>query len=77
MSALAQCSDVSVSYISGEIEKLHKLREELSAQHGKKSAELASLDFKSLDFDEKRIVASEFINKILINENEVNIEWKM
>ena len=77
VSALAQCSDVSVSYISGEIEKLHKLREELSAQHGKKSAELASLDFKSLDFDEKKIVASEFINKILINENEVNIEWKM
>lgn len=75
--ALSECSDISATYISREIERLHKVREQLLSQPHKTETELAKLDFKSLDFEEKKIVAAEFINKILINENEVNIEWKM
>ena len=77
VNALAQCGDISARYISSEIERLHKAREELIAKPKKSETEFAKLDFKSLDFDEKKIVAAEFINRILINEDEVNIEWKM
>lgn len=75
--ALSECSDISATYISREIERLHKVREQLLSQPHKTETEFAKLDFKSLDFEEKKIVAAEFINRILINENEVNIEWKM
>lgn len=75
--ALSECSDISAAYISREIERLHKVREQLLSQPHKTETEFAKLDFKSLDFEEKKIVAAEFIKRILINKNEVNIEWKM
>ena len=75
--ALSECSDISATYISREIERLHKVREQMLSQPHKNETEFTKLDFKSLDFEEKKIVAAEFINRILINENEVNIEWKM
>ena len=75
--ALANSSDLSAAYISREIERLHKVREQLLSQPHKTETEFAKLDFIPLDFEEKKIVAAEFINRILINENEVNIEWKM
>ena len=77
VSALANSGDISAAYITREIERLHKVREQLLLQSHKTEMEFEKLDFKSLDFEEKKIVAAEFINKILINENEVNIEWKM
>ena len=77
VNALAQCGDISAEYISNEIERLHKEREELLAKPHKNEMKFTKLDFKSLDFDEKKIVAAEFIDRILINEDEVNIVWKM
>ena len=77
VNALAQCGDISAEYISNEIESLHKAREKLLAKPQKNEKNFAKLDFKSLDFEEKKIVAAEFIDRILINEDEVNIIWKM
>ena len=77
VSALANSGDISAAYITREIERLHRILEQLLSSPQKTETELAMLDFKSLDFEEKKIVAAEFINRILINGNEVNIEWKM
>ena len=65
---------ISDRILGGETPKTKGMRENTALDY---ETEFAKLDFKSLDFEEKKIVAAEFINRILINENEVNIEWKM
>ena len=75
--ALAEGSEISAVYITKEIERLHKMREEMLNKPKNEVQKFEKIDFKSLGFGEKKLVASQFINRILIGENEVNIEWKM
>lgn len=75
--ALAEGSEISAVYITKEIERLHKMREEMLNKPKNEERKFEKIDFKSLGFDEKKLVVSQFINRILIGENEVNIEWKM
>jgi len=77
VNALAESSDIAVSYISRQIESLHKQREELMNQSVSKPAKMRSLDFKSLTFDEKKLIAAEFIERIQIEGKNVNIIWKI
>lgn len=77
VNALAASSEVSVSYISKEIDKLHKEREELLASICSTSAAPEHIDFDAASFDEKKIIAAEFIEKILLDGNSVNIIWKI
>jgi hypothetical protein len=56
---------------------LHKQREELMNQGVSKPSKIRTLDFKSLTFEDKKLIAAEFIDKILIEGKNVNIIWKI
>lgn len=79
VSALAESSEISAKYISAQIEKLDKERNALleAAKTQPKTNRPKTLDFKALAFEEKKIVACEFIEKILIEGKNVNIIWKI
>jgi len=77
INALAESSEIAVSYISKQIDSLHKQRDELIKHSHSDSKKTAALDFKSLAFDEKKLIAAEFIDKILLNGKNVNIIWKI
>lgn len=77
INALAESSEIAVSYISKQIDSLHKQRDELIKRSHSDSKKTAALDFTSLAFDEKKIIAAEFIDKILLNGKNVNIIWKI
>ena len=76
VNALAECSDISAGYISRQIDKLHKEREALLGRSASSSPLSRRLDFDSAGFTEKKLIASEFIERILLEENMVNIIWK-
>ena len=80
--ALAECSDVSVQYINKEIERLHAERSQLIEKQSavskrKQTNELSTLNFEEISFEEKKIVASVFIEKILLSGNTAEIIWKV
>lgn len=75
--ALAEGGEVSAAYITKEIERLHKMREEILEKSKTAGKKLEKIDFNRLAFHEKKLVAAQFINRILISGNEVNIEWKI
>lgn len=77
IAALAESSDISASYISKQIEMLHKEREELMKNIPKDVQTKNILDFNTLEFGEKKIIAAEFIDRILLNGKDVNIVWKI
>ena len=79
VSALAESSEISAKYISAQIEKLDKERKSLleSAKAKPKQSRPKTIDFKKLTFEEKKIVAVEFIEKIKIEGNSVEIVWKI
>ena len=77
VNALAESGDIAISYISRQIEVLHKQREELMNKSVSKPAKRQTLDFKSLAFEDKKLIAAEFIDKILIEGKNVNIIWKI
>ena len=77
VNALAESNEIAVSYISKQIEILHKEREELLKQSKSQPAKKQTLNFGKLTFDEKKIVAAEFIEKILIEGKNVNIMWNI
>lgn len=76
LAALAESSEVSATYINRQIEKLHKKKEALLDKSTPTHPRVQQLDFDALDFQEKKLVAAEFIEKILLGEDEVNIMWK-
>ena len=79
VSALAESSSIAVSYISKQIEKLHTEREQLLARVRDTGAfpDKAKLDFAAASFQEKSLIAKEFIDRILVEGDQINIIWKM
>ena len=77
VTALAESSEISAAYISKEIERLHKQREEIIASASEKRLLPTQLDFEAASFEEKKMIAAEFIDRILLNQNRVNIIWKV
>lgn len=80
VNALAESSAVSVPYISAQIEKLHRQREQLlkDMQAGAcKSAQKLHIDFDQASFDEKKIIAREFIEKITLKGSSADVIWKV
>lgn len=74
---ITESSEVSASYISKKIEALHKERERMIQQDNKKPVKPEQLDFYSLGFEEKKVVAAQFIERILLSNDTVNIVWKV
>lgn len=77
VNALSESGEIAVSYISKQIEVLHKQREEIMNQSLSKPTKIKSLDFKTLSFDKKKLIAAEFIERIHIEGKNVNIIWKI
>lgn len=77
VNALAESSEVSATYISKQIDKLHKERETLLARSIPASPHSRHLDFDAASFEEKKLIAAEFIERILLEDNRVNIIWKI
>ncbi len=77
VNAIAVSDDISAAYISKQIEELHKERISLLEDMGKKSSKKQEIEFYKLGFDEKKMVAAQFIEKISLEDDKVNIEWKI
>lgn len=77
VNALAESGEIAVSYISKQIEALHREREELLKSCKPEHTTVRSLDFNFLSFEEKKLVAAQFIDKVLIEGKNVNILWKI
>ncbi len=82
ISALSESSDVTVGYINREIKRLDNERKELvseqeSARKRKCANDIADLNFERLCFDERKIVASFFIEKILLSGDTAEIRWRI
>lgn len=77
INALSESSEVAASYISKQIDKLHKEREALLAKNVAPHAPIKSLKFDTLSFDEKKVIAAEFIDRILLENDTANIIWKI
>ena len=77
MRALAESSEVSASYISKEIDRLHREREALLASIAPAPQRNLRLDFDAAGFEEKKLIAAEFIDRILLDSDQVNIVWKV
>ena len=77
ISALAESSEVSARYISKQIDKLDKERKALLLQSAAPHTSVKSLDFDALSFAEKKVIAAEFIDRILLEADTVNIIWKI
>lgn len=77
VSAIAECDEVSVQYISKQIAAFHKQREELLQKPKSEAFAIQKIDFAKLSFEEKKMIAAEFIEKISISGTNVNILWKI
>lgn len=77
VNALAESGEIAVSYISKQIEALHREREKLLKSCKPEQRTIRSLDFNSLSFEEKKLVAAQFIDKVLIEGKNVNIIWRI
>lgn len=77
VNVLAESSEVSAMYITKQIDKLHKEREELLARNIPACSPGRRLDFDAASFEEKKLIAAEFIDRILLDDNRVNIIWRI
>lgn len=79
VTALSESSDVSAVYISAQIEKLHDQRRKqlVNLEKNKTSAAKAHLDFANAAFEEKQLVAREFIEKIFLKDDQADVIWKL
>ena len=79
--ALAQSDAVSVSYINNAIKCRDEQRSELLEQFakGKISArsETRRLQFEPLEFEQKKLVAEQFIWEIRLSDDAVNVMWNV
>ena len=81
MDALAQSDDLSMVYINGAVAKLDRARSDLlvkqQEQATKPSRPMTKLRFGTLSFEEKKVVACQFIEKIKLEDERVEVIWKV
>jgi DNA invertase Pin-like site-specific DNA recombinase len=81
IASLTEASDISMKYINGEIENLDKKRNDLLKNLGSLKTEAPNkfkdVIFDKLSFDEKKLVVNQFIEKIMVFEDEIEIIWKV
>lgn len=79
MDALSQGSDIAMTYVNRTIAKLEKEREELLKQRAKeKSAprhNFQRLKFETLDFEQKKLVAAQFIQEVRLSGDSAEVVW--
>ncbi len=75
--ALSESSKTAAPYIIAQIDAFDKERERLLKNSQKGNRPIKQIDFFALSFDEKKIIASNFIERILIHKGNVNIIWQV
>lgn len=82
---MQEASEISMKYINGELETLDHRREELTGKYdeeAKKSKDncrsfYKEIHFDKLNFEEKKMTAQAFIERINVFEDAVEIIWKV
>ena len=81
MSALAESSDVSMPYVNRTIARLEEQRQAILDEQFKRQArprpKLEHLRFEPLEFDQKKLVATQFIQEIRLAEDTATVLWKV
>ena len=81
MDALAQSSDLSMTYINRAIDRLDEQRRELLQRRAggktKPVAPLRRLKFQPLEFEQKKIVAAQFIKEVRLSGETVQVIWNV
>ena len=81
MACMQEASDISMKYINSELEKLDERKSELLKQYEttKKNEKqyYKGIDFEELDFEEKKMTAQAFIERINVYDDEIEIIWKV
>jgi DNA invertase Pin-like site-specific DNA recombinase len=78
---LAEASDVATEYIDEQIKKLdaqkRELESKLSKSQKRQTRKYQNIVFAELDYAQKNILASTFIEKILVGVDDIEIVWKV
>lgn len=77
VNALSVAGAGSAGYITAKIDKLHAQREKMLADAVPKHRPVKPIDFGSLRFEEKKLIATEFIERIELEGDSANIKWKL
>ena len=80
LDAFAQSNDLTTGYLQKALSKLEQERQtllEMQKRHRSRPTLPDKLVFSKLSFDEKKIVASQFIRRIDLHENDVEICWNI
>ena len=79
MSALSESSDLTMAYINRTIERLDEQRQALLAKQSQRydRPHLSRLKFAPLEFDQKKIVAAQFINEVRLENDTATVIWKV
>ena len=81
MSALAESNALTMDYINRTIAKLEGQRQVLLAQqarqYGSTAAKLKHLKFAPLEFEQKKLVAAQFIREIKLSGETAEVNWRV
>ena len=81
MAALAESDDVTMPYVNRTIQRLEKERQELLQAQEKERTKLhlpaRRIDFATLDFEQKKLVASQFIQTVRLSKETAEVEWRV
>ena len=81
ISALAESNNLTMSYINCTIIKLENQRkvllEQQAKQHGSPAAKLKHIKFGSLEFEQKKLVAAQFIREIKLSGETAEVIWNI
>ncbi|MPM83448.1 hypothetical protein SDC9_130512 [bioreactor metagenome] len=77
--AISQSDDIPIQYLNEKIKRLEEERNFclIQLEEGKISSKQRNFDFQSLAFEEKKKVAAELIEKILVGSNNAEVQWKI
>lgn len=78
---MADSTEVTVSYLNKKIaeldEKKQKILKDMEKNQRQSKQKLENIVFSKLDMEQKHLVAEQFIEKILISDDEIEIVWKV
>lgn len=81
MTALAESSDLTMPYINRTVSKLEEQRKELleqqARQHSSPGVKRKHLKFGPLDFEQKKLVAAQFIQEIRLSGETAEVIWNV
>lgn len=81
MDALSESSDLSMTYINRTVERLEAQRQALlrkqSERRAHPRADFRRICFATLDLEQKKLVAAQFIQEIRLSEDSAEVVWRV